>query len=120
MFGYVKRDKPILDRLTEFLRLWQTNDEECNEDGSRAIHGYQLYATEVSFDFSFKWYVSRDELIEVATHIGEKVKKNQKVVKLSAGEFMIELEQYEDTSFESEGKKMIDGIIDEVRKHKKS
>lgn len=113
MFGYVKKDEPIVERIVNFFKLW-SNEAETDKDGCRPFKEFQFYPFEVSYDFVFKWFVSEQEMKDVAKYIGIKLRKGQKKLTLTLGEYDIELEKYKDETQCSEGKKQIDEIIGSI------
>ncbi|WP_027393149.1 hypothetical protein [Aquimarina latercula] len=86
-------EKKIMDRLFEFFDFWDNKDTE-NEDGTREFSERQFWVYEVSDNFAFKWYVSREEFDEVIAHGEGRITlgENKNIAKLSLGQHNFELE----------------------------
>jgi hypothetical protein len=85
------REENIVDKLVEMFKFWTNQDEA--ENGSTPIKPHQLYVYGPSYSFIFKWIVSREDLEFAAKAVKVKLKKDQKTLRLSLGEYEIELEE---------------------------
>jgi hypothetical protein len=115
MFGHVKNEVPIIDRLVSFFKLWR-NEEESDTDGSTPLKPHNLYIFEVSYDFVFKWFVSEEEMRDAAKHVGIELTEGQSRITLELGEYLIELEKYADDDLISDRAKQIEDAIDNALK----
>lgn len=104
MFGHVKNDVNIIDRLLTFFNSFNT-DENVN------ILLFTMNYTRVSYDFIFKWFISKDEFQTVADFLEEELEDNQKTLHLEMGQYYIELELYPDDNYSSDNKTAIDNAI---------
>lgn len=78
----------IVKRIVDFINFWNNPNRETGK--YKSIEEFQLQIYSVSTDFAFKWWVSRQELLEVSKFIGESVSDNK--LTLSIGNFTVELE----------------------------
>jgi len=79
----------IVNKLVEFFQFWQNPDRV--EGDSLPIKEFQLQIYSPSYNFVFKWYVEKEELEAAAKWIDVKLKKNQRTLPMSLGEYNIEL-----------------------------
>lgn len=54
----------IVDKIVEFFNFWNNPDHEEGEHIS--IKEFQLRIYDVSYDFVFRWYITKEELKEVS------------------------------------------------------
>lgn len=79
----------IVNKLVEFFQFWQNPDRV--EGDSLPIKEFQLQIYSPSYNFVFKWYVDKKDFEEAAKFIGTKLKKSQRTLQMSLGEYNIEL-----------------------------
>ena len=79
----------IVNKLVDFFQFWQ-NPERVDGD-TLPIKEFQLQIYSPSYNFIFKWYVEKEELEAAAKWIDVKLKKNQRTLPMSLGEYNIEL-----------------------------
>lgn len=79
----------IVNKLVEFFQFWQNPDRV--EGDSLPIKEFQLQIYSPSYSFVFKWYVEKKDFEEAAKFIGIKLKKSQRTLQMSLGEYNIEL-----------------------------
>lgn len=79
----------IVTKLVDFFQFWQNPDRV--EGDTLPIKEFQLQIYSPSYNFVFKWYVEKKDIEEAANFIGVKLKKNQRVLPMSLGEYNIEL-----------------------------
>ena len=80
----------IVEKLVDFFQFWQNPDRL--ESDSFPIKEFQLQIYSPSIDFIFKWRVKKEDVIAAAKFIDVKLKKNQRILPMSLGEYNIELE----------------------------
>ena len=85
-----RNNKSIVERLIDFYSFWRNDLNRKND--STPITQHSLEIMTVSYDYAIKWFVSKEELNFAANHIGQPLKKNQKILKLNVGEYNVELE----------------------------
>lgn len=82
-----KEAPEIIDKIVDFFNFWNNPDNEKTEHTS--IKEFQLRIYDVSYDFVFKWYITKEELKQVSDFTKIPIENN--ILALGIGEHSLEL-----------------------------
>ena len=83
----------IIDKMKQFNKDWNNYDEK-DENGSVPFTPHQFYIMDISMDFRFKYFVSREDLEIIAKELGEELPKDKRTIDASVGETNFEFEEH--------------------------
>ena len=94
MMENVKIKEPeILKKVRLFLDFWE-NPDRVKEGESLSFKEFQFAVYDVSLDFTFKWYIKPEEIVEVAAYLNVELKTPWKL-RINCGEYNFELDTHE-------------------------
>ena len=82
-----KKAPEIIDKIVEFFNFWNNPDRE--EGQHISIKEFQLRIYDISYDFVFRWYITREELKEVSDFTEIPIENN--MLALGIGDHFLEL-----------------------------
>jgi hypothetical protein len=77
----------IVDKIVDFFNFWDNPDNEKTEHIS--IKEFQLRIYDVSYDFVFRWYITKEELKQVSDFTKIPIENN--MLALGISEHSLEL-----------------------------